>query len=404
MSTASEIYTELLELKTRIGLEEISELDIACKSTIHRFLSNDSALSNISIIKIDAVLDYTYERINIGNWKDVKPYLRKTMTIASYIKLIASIKSIEPTSHLDVIHLQRMYKIIDHGLMFGCPIQKEPQLLQKCATILNKHYCEQFTDMKLSSSAQNQDEIQNIDSRCHQGKEIDVVDCPSMEYFYKEHILTQKPVVLTNCIQHWPALTKWTDQNYLLKLAGLRTVPVELGSKYTDAEWTQKLMTLGDFIKQHIFTTEGPTGYLAQYQLFDHISELKNDICEPEYCCFSDTNDPVDINAWFGPKGTVSPLHHDPKKNLLAQVVGEKRIYLFSPSDSEFLYPHDDELLNNTARVDPRCPDLELYPKYKDAKPQICILKPGQMLYIPPKWWHFVESLSISFSVSFWWE
>ena len=32
-----------------------------------------------------------------------------------------------------------------------------------------------------------------------------------------------------------------------------------------------------------------------------------------------------------------------------------------------------------------------------------CILEPGEMLYIPVGWWHYVRSLSVSFSVSFWW-
>uniref|UniRef100_A0A2P2L7T1 Transcription factor n=2 Tax=Rhizophora mucronata TaxID=61149 RepID=A0A2P2L7T1_RHIMU len=32
-----------------------------------------------------------------------------------------------------------------------------------------------------------------------------------------------------------------------------------------------------------------------------------------------------------------------------------------------------------------------------------CILEEGEMLYIPPRWWHYVRSLTTSFSVSFWW-
>ena len=41
---------------------------------------------------------------------------------------------------------------------------------------------------------------------------------------------------------------------YLKQIAGPRTVPVELGSRYTDDNWAQKLMTLSEFIDTHIVT------------------------------------------------------------------------------------------------------------------------------------------------------
>lgn len=40
--------------------------------------------------------------------------------------------------------------------------------------------------------------------------------------------------------------------DYLLQLAGHRTVPVELGARYTDQDWSQNLMTVGEFISQFI--------------------------------------------------------------------------------------------------------------------------------------------------------
>lgn len=53
------------------------------------------------------------------------------------------------------------------------------------------------------------------------------------------------------------------------------------------------------------------------------ITELKEDISIPAYCALtleSENSTEPDVNAWLGPKGTVSPLHFDPKNNLLCQV------------------------------------------------------------------------------------
>lgn len=400
MMSCSEIYNKLEEFRSSVSksIEEVTDLDGTCKSMLRRYLADTDSINQLATVKIQAIIDYMYEQVNIGNWKEVKLFLRKTITIACYLKLLALTKtSNEVTDSL----VKDLFKIIDFGIMFGCPIDEEPELLQSCATLLSSF--DLISHNLSASSSQNQDTIE-VDSKQYNAQPIEVVDCPSMETFYKNYIVAEKPVILENCVNHWPALNKWKDQNYFIKLAGLRTVSIEIGRDYTESDWTQKLMTIEEFIKNFIYQSNGPTGYLAQYQLFEQIPELKDDIAEPEYCCFSDSDEPVDVMAWYGPKGTISPLHHDPKRNLLTQVVGEKQIFLFSPKDSEYLYPHEHELLNNTARIDPRFPDFEKYPKYKDAKVYFCVLRPGQMLYIPPKWWHFVESLSISFSVSFWWK
>ena len=55
-------------------------------------------------------------------------------------------------------------------------------------------------------------------------------------------------------------------------------------------------------------------------------------------------------------------------------------------------------------QVDLDQPDAEAFPGLQDLPVMDCVLEAGQMLYIPPGWWHYVKSLSVSFSVSFWWQ
>ena len=44
------------------------------------------------------------------------------------------------------------------------------------------------------------------------------------------------------------------------------------------------------------------------------------------------------------------------------------------------------------------------FPGFLEAEYVEGVVGPGDMLYIPQGWWHFVRGLTPSFSVSFWWK
>ncbi|RKO85046.1 hypothetical protein BDK51DRAFT_43618, partial [Blyttiomyces helicus] len=64
---------------------------------------------------------------------------------------------------------------------------------------------------------------------------------------FSGHLSTRNPtpILIRSALTHWPALSTrpWSDLEYLRATAGAsRTVPVELGARYTDSGWTQTLM------------------------------------------------------------------------------------------------------------------------------------------------------------------
>lgn len=339
------------------------------------------------------ICDLCWEMLNIGDWKKVQLCWRQMYSFGSLLKALCELGLEKPTK--DVLHS------CDMGLIMGAPIMDN--ILAKLASKVHKELPELISPALL----------EKID--CKEAHSMTLkfplsrIECPSLEHFMKTYLLEEKPVIITKGMDYWPALsTRPWSIKHLVSIAGGRIVPVELGSKYTDEDWSQKLMTLASFVRTYILKEEGPDvglGYMAQHQLFHQIPELQDDICTPTYCCLSEKEgDEPDINIWFGPEGTVSPLHHDPKNNLLAQVFGEKYIRLYEKSQTRCLYPYEERLLENTSQVDVENPNRVKFPLFKAAEYTECVLRPGEILFIPPKCWHFVRSLSPSLSVSFWWE
>jgi lysine-specific demethylase 8 len=190
---------------------------------------------------------------------------------------------------------------------------------------------------------------------------------------------------------------------------------------------------------------ERETAYLAQHALLSQLPSLRSDIRIPDYCYTTppplpyppspnapptpELEEPL-LNAWFGPEGTISPLHTDPYHNVLAQVVGRKYVRLYPPDGAGRreggMWPWGVEEggvnMGNTSLVDleevleldkgingeegleARKKEFEeMFPGFRDQPYVEGILEAGECLYLPVGWWHFVKSLSPSFSVSFWW-
>jgi ribosomal protein L16 Arg81 hydroxylase len=99
---------------------------------------------------------------------------------------------------------------------------------------------------------------------------------------------------------------------------------------------------------------------------------------------------------WFGPAGTVTPLHHELSNLLLAQVSGRMRIRLVPAAERSFVYPR-----GVFSDVDAEAPDLARYPAFRQATVIDVVILPGEVLFVPVGWWHHVRALDVSVTISF---
>merc|ERR1712217_552398 len=93
--------------------------------------------------------------------------------------------------------------------------------------------------------------------------------------------------------------------------------------------------------------------------------------------------------------GTLYHCHYDLQPNLHVQLSGRKRFIIFPPEDWRHLYPfpvHHD--LDRRSMLDLDAPDTDKFPEWRGACGHLVELDPGDALYIPPYWWHHVQSLT----------
>jgi len=231
-----------------------------------------------------------------------------------------------------------------------------------------------------------------------QSKFLEEVEDINANSLKKKYFTKKKPVLLKGYAKNWGATKKWS-LDYLVNLADDKEVSL-LSSNYIQEDAKYQKSTLKSYLEKLRKSESDPnfTDYLTTLDIFNYLPNLKGDT---DFSIFEKNTAINDIAAWIGPKGTVTGFHNDSGDNMYAQIKGEKLFILVSPKNNKLLYPSSKYVNGATASlVDITNFNAEKYGKFTTAKFYKVILKPGDVLFLPKSWWHYVQSLDSSISIS----
>jgi hypothetical protein len=219
--------------------------------------------------------------------------------------------------------------------------------------------------------------------------------------FFRDHYAAHRPVILTGLIDHWPALARWSLDDFDARV-GDAMVEVQAGREADlayEIEFERHkarvpFRTLlarlrADRATNDVYMTanNSAANRAALAALWADVGDL------PGYLAPSGRDDGF---FWLGPRGTITPFHHDLTNNLLIQIRGRKRVTLVpsweTPRMANFRHCY-------SAYAGPGA--FAELPAEQRPPAAVLTLEPGQALFIPVGWWHHVEGLEPTIGLSF---
>ena len=232
--------------------------------------------------------------------------------------------------------------------------------------------------------------------------EIERVERPSSEEFRLRYDIPMKPLVITGALDEWKAMSEWSHEWFREKYGGM-SVSLSCNPRHTSKVVEMKL---SDYIDRILSGADGGL-YMNQCPA-NHFPGLTDYYEVPGYC---NPERMLDRVLWLGPAGTVLAFHKDNRhpydwiNNIFVQIRGRKRVVLASPEQDSFMYQRTRETSDYWYSYieDPDTVDLSKYPLFQKAALLQTVVNPGEILFIPANYWHWVRALDKSISMSFWW-
>lgn len=236
------------------------------------------------------------------------------------------------------------------------------------------------------------------EQRRTRGVVVDRIPLPSADEFRDRYWSTGLPVVVTDLVTRWPAFGRWGSRDFAARF-GEEIIEACVGRHEhddPDPEWRplRREMTVAELVRRieapppdndvYVTTNNATLRRPAFAALLDEIA------VPPEM--FGPKLDPARMGLWFGPAGTHTTMHHDHANAILCQVLGRKRVRL-APPDSLAMLDGSRGVYN---RRDPGdVIDEDLVADLIEID-----LRAGEALFLPIGWWHQVDALETSISVS----
>ncbi|WP_417905497.1 cupin-like domain-containing protein [Candidatus Tisiphia endosymbiont of Micropterix aruncella] len=216
----------------------------------------------------------------------------------------------------------------------------------------------------------------------------------SKAQFTTDYYESQKPLLIKQGATNWPAMTKWSEDYFIKTIGNSQVVLNEF--KHTKEKIFRTIlppMIMEEAINIMRHNKDKTKKYsILRDSMVNHHPKLLTDVYDIP---FLDTDIFYSKDFWFGDGGNVTSIHFDAADNFVISILGEKTFYLYHPSETYLLYPHNliTEGRFNFSQVPSRFLfDIKHYPLFTQAQCYKVTIKPGNILYIPSGWWHEVHT------------
>lgn len=246
---------------------------------------------------------------------------------------------------------------------------------------------------------------------------------PDTRARFERMIERHEPVVFRGLAATWlPADTtsELRMLDWLEQLVGHRTVPISIGlpgdagfvgtarvdrgrSVPTTFSGQRPFPAVADEMRRELQSRTGHALYMQSVEVGKVLPELL------PYLKLGLDDCPYTGHwrAWIGTGDHRVNVHYDGDENFFCMLAGRKR-FSIAPFDAIadlYVGPLDGPFGPPASLVDPLRPDLTRFPRFANLERQWSVveLEPGDVLYLPAHWWHYVESFGFNVAANYWW-